>query len=106
MMAFEEIIRELPSDASAVDIESTAHDLESLNYEPILFIKTPSFLRMKKSEFVEEVNRVLSLPTEEASDAFKTGHIELMFYHFELLTRLRIQDPEAWDQVNELYVDD
>jgi predicted phage gp36 major capsid-like protein len=106
MSVFEEIICELPDDASAIDIESTAHDLECLNYEPILFIKTPTFLRMTKAELMKEINRVLALPAEEASDAFKTGHIELLFYHFELLTRLRLQDAEAWDQVNELYVDD
>ncbi|MDF7809428.1 hypothetical protein P4E94_18445 [Pontiellaceae bacterium B12219] len=106
MSAFDEILYELPDDASDVDIESTARELECLHYEPMLFIKTPSFLRMKKGDLMKEINRVLALPAEVASDEIKSGHIELLLYHFEMLTRLRIQDVEAWDQVNEMYVDD
>ena len=32
--------------------------------------------------------------------------MKIMLYHFKLLTRLRKNEPEAWDEVNELYEED
>ncbi|HKL22090.1 MAG TPA: hypothetical protein VJ904_09805 [Tichowtungia sp.] len=33
-------------------------------------------------------------------------HLNLLFYHYALLQRLRRNQPEAWDEVNELMEDD
>ena len=44
-------------------------------------------------------------PTGEP-EVFKMNHLKLLYYFYELLTRLRQDDPAAWDEVNELYEDD
>ena len=36
----------------------------------------------------------------------KLEQIGLLVHHFKLLCRLRQDDPEAWDEVDELYGDD
>ncbi len=103
---FESILSELPADASAREIEIAASDLESMNYEPMLLLAAPGFLRMTKKALGEEFERVLSLPEGEASDAIKSKHVGLLVYHYESLCRLRRREPAAWDAINELYEDD
>jgi hypothetical protein len=98
--------RELPGDASAQKIESTACDLESMRYEPVLLLKTPGFFRMTKAELCREIDWVVEVAAAELSDELKPKHIQLLVYHYELLCRLRADDPAAWDTVNELYEDD
>lgn len=100
------ILNEIQDDAPAVNVESTASDLESMNYEPLFLITTAGFFRMKKTDLGVEMNRVLQLAAEEASDEIKFKQIELLAYYYELLCRLRLNVPEAWDTINELYEDD
>lgn len=100
------LLSEFPDDADDRAIESTASDLESMNYEPMLLIDTPGFFRMKKAELGETMNRVLQLPAGQATDAVKSGQIKLLAYYYDLLCRLRLNDAEAWDLINELYEDD
>lgn len=106
MSAFDQILQELPDDASAAQIESTASDLESMNYEPLFLVNTPGFLRMIKAELGAEMNRVLQLSGDQASDELKSKQIQLLAYYYELLGRLRLNVPAAWDVINELYEDD
>ncbi|MBB6479815.1 hypothetical protein [Spirochaeta isovalerica] len=45
--------------------------------------------------------------TEEAWSRYaKAGRAELLLKRFTLLSRLRSDEPEAWDEVNELFFDD
>jgi hypothetical protein len=102
----DEILNEFPGDATEVQIESTARDLESMNYEPLFLVKTTGFFRMKKADLGAEIKRVIQLPPDEASDEIKSKQLELLVYYYELLCRLRLNEPSAWDTINELYEDD
>jgi hypothetical protein len=106
MRVIEYILNEMPEDAPDRDIESAASDLESMNYEPMFLVSTQGFFRMKKADLGLEINRVLKLPSAEASDEVKSKQVELLAYYYALLCRLRMNDPAAWDTVNELYEDD
>ncbi|NLX26669.1 MAG: hypothetical protein GXY61_12055 [Lentisphaerae bacterium] len=109
-------LNELPEDASAGKIEDTASTLEGMHYEPLLLFKTPGFLRMGEKAIALEVARISNMTDAEmmeeglASNAdfneFKAKHIQLLIYHYNLLCRLRNDDPTAWDIINELLEDD
>ena len=106
----------LPDDTSEKKIKSTAKELESLNFTPILLIETPDFLYLTKAEILNEVYRVLCLPDEELPDYdrksfksaedFREKQLSLLYFYYELLGRLRLDEPEAWDYIHELYEDD
>ncbi len=110
------VIKEFPHDAPADKIESTARDLESLNYEPVLLLKTPCFFRMGRNDLEKEIERVHEKTIKEMMaegvaetanfNEFKAKHIQLLIYHYGLLCRLRTDDPVAWDTINELYEDE
>ena len=110
------VLKAFPVDAPAVKIESTATDLEGMSYEPVLLLKTPGFLRMGRGELEAEIDRVMAMSDEAmmaegfAANAnfgeFKAKHLQLLVYHYDLLCRLRTDEPAAWDIVNELMEDD
>jgi len=110
------VLKEFPNDAPAAKIEETARTLEGMNYEPVLLLKTPGFLRMNRKELETEIERVNQMTTQEMMlegfsenahfNEFKIKHLQLLIYHYGLLCRLRTDDPEAWDVINELYEDD
>ncbi|WP_372846301.1 hypothetical protein [Pontiella sp.] len=110
------VMKEFPKDAPADAIESTAKTLEGISFEPVLLMKTPGFLRMGRLELEREIERVHQMTVKEmmaegfAENAnfneFKAKHIQLLIYYYNLLCRLRTDDPMAWDLVNELYEDD
>lgn len=110
------VLKEFPGDAPADKIESTAKDLEGMGYEPVLLLKTPGFFRMGRAGLEKEIERIHEMTVKEmmaegfAENAnfneFKAKHLQLLIYHYGLLCRLRIDDPCAWDMVNELYEDD
>ncbi len=110
------VLKEFPSDAPADKIEETAKTLENMNYEPVLLVKTPGFFRMGRKELETEVSRINEMSDAEmmaegfAENAnfseFKAKHLQLLIYHYSLLCRLRNDDPEAWDTINELMEDD
>ena len=106
MSIVEYILNQMPEDASDLQIESTASDLESMNYEPMFLVKTSGFFRMKKADLSVELDRVLQLSSFEISDEVKSKQIELLAYYYELLCRLRLSEAAAWDIINELYEDD
>ncbi len=106
MNAIKKVMNELPDDASDAQIENTAKVLDGKNFEPMLLIPTPGFVRMKKDDLREELRRVLALRADEVSDEMKSKHVELLLYYYDLLCRLRLDQAEAWDTINELYEDD
>lgn len=113
---WKKVLKEFPKDAPADKIESTASTLEGMSYEPVLLLRTPGFLRMGRKQLEAEIHRVHEMTTKEmmaegfAANAnfneFKAKHLQLLIYHYNLLCRLRSDDPSAWDTVNELYEDD
>jgi len=110
------VLKEFPSDAPAIKIEETARTLEGMNYEPVLLLRTPDFLRMGIRDLEVEIERINRMSDAEMMaegfaananfSAFKAKHLQLLIYHYGLLCRLRADDPTAWDTVNELYEDD
>ena len=110
------MLKDFPGDAPADRIESTANDLEGMNYEPVLLLNTPGFLRMGRKALEKEIARVheMSVPemiregfAETANfNELKAKHLQLLVYHYRLLFLLRNCDPWALDTVNELYEDD
>ena len=106
----------LPEDAAPEAIERTAAELRMQNFSPNLLVETPGFTSMTRAEVTAEAVRVNELPDDrlppfnpdsfEGADAFRQRQVELLHYYFELLTRLRRDEPEAWDFVHELYEDD
>lgn len=110
------VLKEFPQDAPEYKIESTANYLEGMNYEPVLLLRTPGFLRMGRGQLEEEIHRVQRLSDEEMIaegfgahanfNEFKAKHLQLLIYHYSLLCRLRADEPSAWDTINELMEDD
>jgi hypothetical protein len=112
---FQQPLQNLPADAADDKIQQTARTLEGMSYTPVLLLDTPGFLTMKADDIRDEVRRVMALNPEQIEQASAAGkdpeklkfdHLNLLFYHYRLLCRLRRDEPEAWDEVNELYEDD
>jgi len=115
----EEAQRELQGLEKADDAENirlTRQRLEGLNYVPTLIIPTPGFLSFSSFDLANEIKRVAALTDQEmVAENFEKGsdfadlkarHISLLLYHFKLLVRLRRDEPDAWDEVDELFTDD
>jgi hypothetical protein len=102
--------------ADARRIEQVASDLERIQYEPIFLIPVEGFLRMTKEQVLEEVRRTCDLTDEQiASHEFqhredpekiRSEQLLMLKRNFHLLVRLRADEPEAWDEIHELYEDD
>ena len=109
-------IRRLPDDHAAETIEQTAARLEGLNYAPSVITPNTAFLRLDKQGMLEEIDRIVEMPEEEAcalapGDEKKCEDLRLQFmkvilYYYQKLLRLRDGDAEEWDEVDELYVHD
>jgi hypothetical protein len=93
-------IDRLPPDAAPAEIESTAAELQAMNYQPILLNEVPDFFHLTKSSLIQLIVDLTGHPdlTEQ--------HLNLLLYHYTLLQRLRRNEPEAWGEVNELMEDD
>jgi hypothetical protein len=100
-------VQKLPENTSR-EIETAARELESYNYSPTLIFPLPGFIRFTKTDLKNEVTRLFESETNETSDKTELirKQINLLLYHYELLVRLRKGDPEAWDEITELYDDD
>lgn len=98
------------------DIERTARDLENINYEPPVFIPSKGFLRYRVRDIHREIERIAGLGDEDLADIrlareipvdeLKRKNIDILVSQFLLLERLRAGEPEAWDEIHELYEDD
>lgn len=97
-------------------IEETASRLEGFNYGPPVLLPVADFLRCSKEQMLLEIDRIANLPDDELVDAdsakdknsleLKLQHISVMVFYFKELVELRCGVPEAWDEVDELYVHD
>lgn len=94
-------IQDLPPDAEVTAIEQTAEQLKAMNWQPILLTDLPDFVRFTKEKllvFIEQLTANKQDLTEQ--------HLSLLLYHYRLLQRLRNDESEAWDEINELVEDD
>jgi tRNA/tmRNA/rRNA uracil-C5-methylase (TrmA/RlmC/RlmD family) len=108
-------VERLPSH-SPERIETTAHQLEKIGYSPMLIIPVESFIRFKKDDVIREMKKTASLDESEMAalgftdgsehDGRKIQQLSLLRYFFSLVSRLRNDDPDAWNEVSELYQDD
>lgn len=97
-------------------IEETASRLEGFNYGPPVLIPVAGFLRSSKEQMLLEIDRIANLPDDELADTdsakdknsleLKLQHISVMVFYFKELVELRGGVPEAWDEIDELYVHD
>jgi hypothetical protein len=105
--------RRLPKESN---VENTARRLEKMHWTPELLVSTDDFPRIGRDSLVSMVEEVLSLDddeTERLIGAVSLGpersrftQASMLVNAAELLWRLRADEPEAWDSINELYEDD
>ena len=89
-------------DATIIDF--VANRLLGLNYAPPIHLSQELFLHITSTEVVAEINR---LSEQEGVDWENTlQNISIFVFYFKELTELRRGTPEAWDEVDELYVHD
>ena len=106
----------LPDDSGEDQIRQTKEDLERRSFSPAFLLPVKNFLTMTKQELKQEIDRVLELDDSyllKRAGGFsndpkkiRCAHINLLLYFYHLLARLRLNIPEAWDEINELYEDD
>lgn len=103
-------------------IESAAHHLEMLHFQNQIDFTKKDFLRLNNREFLLELERVAAMSPRElgvtatmvedwsagaaAAEENRAKRMEYMYKEYEKLCRLRANEPEAWDEINELYFDD
>jgi hypothetical protein len=101
-------------DRSTVD--RVALDLERYGYDPGIFFPVPDFATYGVSEMEDEIDNIAAMDDEEVSglpiaqersaEGAKRLAIDILTSQFLLLERLRAGEPEAWDEIHELYEDD
>ena len=103
LQTIREAIESLPEDVSPDQIEQTARRLEGDSYEPLLIRKPPDFLRITKPELVAFIDR-LAADTDDPPPTEQD--LNLLLHQYTFLQRLRRDEPEAWDEVAELWEED
>jgi len=109
-------VRKFEDEPGAALIEETAQRLEKLNYAPPVIISQGKFLRLTRDSLLEEIDRILELPDEEAcalapDEPEKCQDLRLQFisvqiFYYQKLLLLRQGDVDTWDEIDELYVHD
>lgn len=110
-------IRALEDCDDPVNIEQTALRLEGFNYAVPVLLPVPDFLRCTQQDLLLAIGRIVKLSdnelpvgTEPAEGGngweLKLQHISVLVFYFKELVELRCGVPEAWDEVDELYVHD
>ena len=116
-------VRDLQDEIRALDDigdpavrEETAARLEGFNYGPPVLLPVADFLRFSKEQLLQEIDTIVKLPEselpahesekEENSWEIKLQHISVLVFYFKELIPLRHGVPEAWDEIDELYVHD
>lgn len=122
---YREIIEEQP-DYPSQTIESTAKTLEDLSFSFTLGDMDVDLFRLDKKGFLNLLEKIEDLSVSAIEDSptifdppqnhspsledwarnAKARRIEVLLEKFLFLQRLRQDDPEAWDEVNELFYDD
>jgi len=109
-------IEQLDDTVDAGAIEETAVRLVGLNYSPPVITPLNTFLRLNNSRLQAEIDRILAMPEAEACalaaddskkcNDLKVQYISVLIFYYKKLLELRKGDPEAWDEIDELYVHD
>lgn len=111
------MIADLPDNFSEEKREETASRLEGLNYSPSVITDNALFLRLDKQGILDEVDRIVAMPEEEACALAPPGdtrkcedlrlqYIKVILFYYEKLILLRQGNADEWDEVDELYVHD
>jgi NifB/MoaA-like Fe-S oxidoreductase len=113
---FKAEITALPDVDDPDHIQQTVTRLEQVHFTPMLRLPVDQFLSFSKADLLAEIDRVAALSEHDiraqgvemtrSLEETKLEQIGLLVYHFKLLTKLRQDDPETWDEIDELYVDD
>lgn len=113
---FKQKIRNFEDTADENLIEETALRLEKLNYAPPVIIPLTKFLRLTKDLLLEEIDRILAMPDQEACALapdnpkecrdLRLQFISVQMFYYKKLMLLRQDDAETWDEIDELYVHD
>lgn len=96
-------IEALPGDSSSAEIEQAARQLEGDCYEPLLIHKPANFLRITKDGLLSFIDE---LAVQAKSEEITEQDLNLLLHQYRFLQRLRKNDPEAWDEVTELWEED
>lgn len=109
-------IAALPDIVDAKLIQQTAARLEEIHFTPTLMLPVERFLYLAKADVLAEIDRIAAMTESDLraqgiallqeANEIKLEQIGLLVYHFELLTDLRQDTPEAWDKIDELYAED
>jgi len=116
-------IETLPSHSDG-EIAAAARHLSMMAYQCPVDFTLKDFLFFTKADLGEELARIANLspeelrrgpsqveewpdePTENDVERNRIRRMEFLFREFSDLSRLRSNDPKAWDKINELYYDD
>ncbi len=109
-------LRRLVDISDAKTVTETAERLEGLNYAPTVILPVDEFLRIKKTDLLSKIEEIITFSDEEVYEISpgdprnnfekKLQYIAALVYYFKQLVQLRRGNPEAWDEVDELYVHD
>lgn len=99
-----------------IHVEEVATRLEGLNFSPPIITPTKSFLRLRRTSLLAEINRILTMPDAEACvlapdnsakcEDLRVQFITTLLFYYKKLLELRRGNPEEWDEIDELYVHD
>ncbi|MFW5808429.1 MAG: hypothetical protein ACOC2H_05770 [Spirochaetota bacterium] len=97
-------------------IENTRRVLSELHYEPPFLLPVDGFSSFTREDALRALDRLYNTPDDRIqkmpvaashpAGEIKQKTLEMFLKEFTLLQRLRADDPEAWDHINELYEDD
>lgn len=96
-------INALPDDVSRREIEQTAERLKRDSYEPLLIRKPPNFLYITKERLLAFIDELAAISDEEE---VTQEDLNLLVHQYRFLQRLRRDEPEAWDEISELWEED
>ena len=109
----------LPADRPPINggkIRETAERLRMMSYSPTLGGLDVDILELGRGDVVRIMDGLTSAGadyfhvdpgiSDTDLNAVRAEHARLLADHYRLLFRLRNEEPEAWDTVNELYSDD
>ena len=97
-------------------VDRVAMDLERYNYDPGIFFPVPDLPYYRAEDMAREIDRIVEMDEEEVAGfsvaedrpvgEVKRIAIDILTSQFFLIERLRDGEPEAWDEIHELYEDD
>ncbi|MDT8390266.1 MAG: hypothetical protein RRC34_07135 [Lentisphaeria bacterium] len=93
----------LPEDASEEAIEQTARRLKQICYEPLLIRKPSDYLHITKEGLLAFIDELTEGP--DAGDVTEQD-VNLLLHQYQILQKLRQNDPDMWDEITELWEED